>query len=106
MSSGGSCCTAVRISPVVMDSRSAAAMARVCGSGTVTVLTRQAEGFLDRTIRERAQDRLVRGFVDPRLPARHHENIPRTPLDDEIRADPGPAATFDPDEDRGVGRSV
>jgi hypothetical protein len=74
-------------------------MARVCESGTVTVLAEQLQGFLNRTIGEREQDGLVRGFVDHRLPAPHDENIPGPPLDDEIRADPRPAATFDRDED-------
>src|SRR5262245_39897028 len=106
MSSAGSCCTSARISSVVAISLSAAARPRVCASGIVTVLTEQLQRFLHRTIGEGKQDGLIAGIVCHRLPARHHEDVARLPLDDEVCAYPAASVPFDRYEDGRVSRSV
>src|SRR5262245_40747691 len=106
MSSGGSCCTSARISSAVLINRSAAAAARVWGSGIVSLLTEQLQCFLDGPVGKRKEDGLVVGGVYHRLPARHDEDVPRLPVNHEVRTDACLAPTFDRHEDRRVGGPV
>src|SRR3979490_117715 len=74
-------------------------------SRVAAVLAEQVQLLLHRAIRETEQHRILLGLVGDPLPARHHEQVPRAPLE-SLFADPRPAAAFDRREYRGVGGAI
>src|SRR5687767_5074691 len=97
MSSAGRRSTSATICSVVATIAAAAAGPCV-RSDTGPLLTPQVEDFLDRPIGKRKEHRLVGRLVCDGLPAGHDEDIARLPVDHEVLADAGPAASFDGDE--------
>src|SRR5713226_5708603 len=69
------------------------------------VFAEQIELLLHRAIGETEQHRVLVGLVGDPLPARHHEQVARTPLE-SLFADPRPPLAFDRGEYRGVGRAI
>src|ERR1700722_4300394 len=89
--------------PVVMgpgvrrdDERLKSAYSRIAA-----VFAKQIQLLLHRAIRKAEQHRILLGLVGDPLPAWHHEQVARTPLE-VLLADPRTALAFDGGEDRGV----
>src|SRR5271163_4847427 len=73
--------------------------------GIPSVLPEQIELLLHRTIRETEQHRVGVGLVGDPLPARHHEQVARAPLEG-LLADPRASLAFDRTKYRGVGGAI
>src|SRR5947209_16533442 len=74
-------------------------------SGVAAVFPKEIEFLLHMAIREAEQNRILVGFVRDPLPARHHEQIARTPLKG-LFANPRASLAFDRREYRGVGGTI
>src|SRR6266849_5528522 len=80
-------------------------MTKLERSRVAAVFAKQVQLLLHRTIRETEHHRIFVGLVGDPLPARHHEQVARTPLE-SLLADPRTTLAFDRGEYRGVGRTI
>src|SRR6266849_9210575 len=74
-------------------------------SRVAAVFAKQVQLLLHRTIRETEHHRILVGLVGDPLPARHHEQVARTPFE-SLLADPRAPLAFDRREHRGVRRTI
>src|SRR5450631_3608254 len=74
-------------------------------SRVAAILAEQVELLLHRTIGEREQHRVRVGLMRDPLPARHHEQVARAPVEG-LLADPRASAPFDRREHRRVGGTI
>src|SRR5258705_10161576 len=78
---------------------------KVRTSRVAAVFAEQVELLLHRAVGEAEQNRIIVGLVGDPVPARHHEQVARTPLKG-LLADPRAALALDRREYGGVGRAI
>src|SRR5713101_5236165 len=78
---------------------------RVAPSRVAAVFAEQIELLLHRAVGETEQNRILLGLVGDPLPARHHEQVARAPLE-SLLADPRTTLALNCREYRGVGGAI